>query len=246
MLSEPTDNNPVQNQPEPEAPQPLNQNSPLQTNPEAFYPTPARPADPSAPPPEDDGHDGWHSILSTIGLFLLAPLIALSIAAFVIQSYQVDGQSMETTLQDHDRLIVDKAPRTWARLTHHNFVPHRGDIIIFNLSGLPDAGGTGQKQLIKRVIGLPGERVVVKDGKVAVYNEAHPNGFNPDTATGYHIKANYTPGAYDSVVPSNSIFVLGDNRTNSEDSRYFGPVALDNIVGKLMLRLLPLSNIKKF
>jgi signal peptidase I len=242
MLPDPTDSNPMAADPNSEAP--LTPKTPQTHQPQSIYPSPAPAGQPV--PPEEDDHDGLRSILSTIGLFLLAPIIALSIAAFVIQSYQVDGQSMETTLQDHDRLIVDKAQRTWARLTHHHYLPNRGNIIIFNQAGLPDAGSSTEKQLIKRVIGLPGERVVVKDGNVAIYNSEHPNGFNPDTATGYKISAKYTPGSVDLTVPKDSIFVLGDNRTNSEDSRYFGPVKLDNIVGKLLLRLLPLDKLQKF
>ena len=209
-------------------------------------PSPAPRQYPPPTPPQSDHHDNWRSIASTVALFLLAPIIALSIAAFVIQSYQVDGQSMETTLQDHDRLIVEKTPRTWARLTHHAYIPHRGDIIIFNQSGLPDAGSSDQKQLIKRVVGLPGERVVVQNGQVRVYNQEFAAGFNPDSQTGYHITATNTPGNLDVRVPAGHIFVCGDNRTNSEDSRYFGPVNANNIVGRLKLRILPLGKFQSF
>src|SRR3990167_1093648 len=78
----------------------------------------------------------WRSAVSTIGLIILAPLIALFISAFVLQSYQVDGQSMDPTLQDGDRLLVNKLPRSLARLSGHPFTPKRGDVIIFNQSGL--------------------------------------------------------------------------------------------------------------
>ena len=178
--------------------------------------------------------EGWRSVTSTILLFLMAPIIALGIAAFVIQSYQVDGESMETTLQNNDRLIVDKLAR--------------GNIVIFNQSGLPDSGPTGQKQLIKRVIGLPGDRVVVNDGKYTVYNTQHPTGFNPDTTEGYRItQATYPTGSYtDVTLGTNQVFVSGDNRTNSEDSRFFGPVDASQLVGRLVLRLLPASHIEKF
>src|SRR5579862_2637110 len=118
-----------------------------------------------ATPSSVDEPDGpaWRGIASTIGLLLSAFLIAILLNTFVIQSYQVDGESMEPTLQNNDRLIVDKIPRTISRIDGHQYVPKRGDIIIFNQSGLP--GFIGQKQLIKRVIGLPGERVVVTGGK---------------------------------------------------------------------------------
>jgi signal peptidase I len=151
---------------------------------------------------------------------------------------------METTLQDHDRLIVDKIPRTWARLTHHEYVPKRGDIIVFNQSGLPDV--YYQKQLIKRVIGLPGERVVINNGSITIFNRDHPAGFNPDSSGLYHIAAASTEGNIDVSLQSNEIFVCGDNRDNSEDSRYFGPVNVSTIVGKLVVRILPINNTKTF
>jgi signal peptidase I len=172
--------------------------------------------------------------------------IALSITAFAFQSFQVDGQSMETTLQNHDRLIVDKIPRSWARLTHRDYIPKRGNIIVFNQAGLFDVTGNQEKQLIKRVIGLPGERVVVKDGQITIYNSQHPDGYNPDRTGSYVITASTTPGDIDITLKDHEIFVCGDNRTNSEDSRYFGPVAAHNIVGKLSFRVLPIDKAKKF
>jgi len=190
--------------------------------------------------------EGWRSAVSTVLLFLMAPVIALGIAAFVVQSYQVDGVSMETTLQNDDRLIVDKLPRTLARITGHDYIPARGNIIIFNQSGLPDAGPSGEKQLIKRVIGLPGEHVVIKNGYITIFNKAHPGGFNPDTTTGYHLTNTYTAPDVDLTLGPNQIFVCGDNRTNSEDSRYFGPINASQIVGRLVLRVLPANEIKKF
>jgi signal peptidase I len=199
---------------------------------------------PPIPPPE---HDGWKSVVSAVLLMVGALVIALSIAAFVIQSYQVDGQSMERTLQNNDRLIVDKWPRTWSRISKHPYVPHRGDIIIFNESGIFDSNGSQEKQLIKRVIGLPGDRVVIEDGAITVFNSAHPAGFNPDTDSGYNIGPVETTGPPVKVtLGADEIFVCGDNRPNSEDSRYFGPVKVDQIVGKLVLRLLPAGKTTRF
>jgi signal peptidase I len=203
-------------------------------------------------PPDDDRHlkgpplgQGLAHTLTSLFLFLIIPIgVALILTAFVIQSYQVDGQSMETTLQDHDRLIVSKIPRTFARLTHHNYVPNRGDIIVFNQSGLPDI--YYQKQLIKRIIGLPGERVVIKNGSITIYNQAHPKGFNPDTQDGYNIRAQTTEGDIDVTLQPDEVFVCGDNRGNSEDSRYFGPINVNTIVGKLVVRILPLNNTEIF
>src|ERR1700742_3534656 len=104
-----------------------------------------------------------HEILSTVGVLVAALLVAFAFIIFVFQSYQVSGPSMQNTLHDQDRLIVWKLPRTWARITHHQYVPDRGDIVIFTQSGLAQYGQENTKQLIKRVIGLPGDRVVVKN-----------------------------------------------------------------------------------
>ncbi len=191
-------------------------------------------------------HDGLKSVLSTILLLALAPLIAWMLVLFVFQSYEVDGPSMQTTLFNHDRLIVLKLPRTWAKITNKAYIPNRGDIIIFNRHGATNYEDGTDKQLIKRVIGLPGDRVVVKDDVVTVYNQQHPDGFNPDKTLPYGSVIENTPGTVDITVPNNEIFVLGDNRTNSLDSRYFGTVPAKDIVGKLGLRIYPFSKTKVY
>ncbi|HET7529315.1 MAG TPA: signal peptidase I [Candidatus Saccharimonadales bacterium] len=183
------------------------------------------------------------NVLSTVWLFVGALIIAVLLNTFVIQSYQVDGQSMEKTLQDGDRLIVDKVPRTIARIDGHQYVPKRGDIIIFNQQGLP--GFSGEKQLIKRVIGLPGDHVVVGGGHITIYNAQHPQGFNPDTTGDYRIDQ-LTGLPYDGVLKSDELFVCGDNRGNSEDSRSFGPIKTDQVVAKLVLRIFPINKARGF
>ena len=195
--------------------------------------------------PANGSGGGLRSILSTVLLIATALSIAILLNTFVIQSYQVDGESMESTLQNNDRLIVNKLPRTVSRITGHQYVPARADIIIFNQAGLP--GFVGEKQLIKRVIGLPGERVVVADNKITVYNKRSPNGFNPDTTGKYKIDADkITTGSVDLVLAKNQIFVSGDNRPNSEDSRYFGPIDTNQVVAKLVLRILPLNKVSEY
>lgn len=181
----------------------------------------------------------WAGLL----LFLAVIIFAVCIPAFVVRSYQVDGQSMETTLDDNDRLIVDKVPRTIARITGHPYIPHRGDIIIFNEGGLP--GTPGSRTLIKRVVGLPSEHIVVKDGSVRIFSQTHPNGLNPDADGAYKIQKP-TSGNIDVKLAPDQLYVMGDNRPESEDSRYFGPITADQIIGKLVLRFWPPGKAESF
>ena len=197
--------------------------------------------------PEPPARESKGSIISTIGILIAAPLVALLLTAFVFQSYEVDGPSMEATLDNHDRLLVLKLPRTFAKLTGQNYIPKRYDVIIFNTSAVHALGEGEKTQLIKRVIGLPGERVVVKNGEVTLYNTQHPKGYKVDDFTNY--KANLpeiTTGEVDITVPNNEIFVMGDNRVNSTDSRIIGPIPAGDIVGKLVFRIYPLHDAQIF
>ncbi len=179
--------------------------------------------------------------LQTIGIVAFSILTAVILIVFVFQSYQVDGPSMAPTLMNNDRLIVWKLPVTWSHITGHQYVPNIGDIIIFNAPSL-------QKQLVKRVIALPGDRVTVNNGVVTVFSRQHPNGFHPDTSLPYG-KTTKIPFTTDFgqpiniVVGANQIFVCGDNRPVSEDSRLIGPVALNQVIGKLVLKILPATKI---
>jgi signal peptidase I len=185
-------------------------------------------------------------IISTVGILLVAFLVAIGLISFIFQSYQVDGPSMETTLQNQDRLIVWKAPRTLARITGHDYIPNRGDVIVFVENGLSQYGQDNSKQLIKRVIGLPGDRVTVHDGRITIYNQEHPSGFDPDKTMPYGKNIPYTSGNIDVTLADGQIFVCGDNRPDSLDSRIFGYINADQIVGKLAIRVFPLNQIKAF
>ncbi len=190
--------------------------------------------------------EGIRSALSTIAILLTAPLIAVFLTVFVFQSYQVDGQSMESTLSNSDRLIVWKLPKTWSKLTGHTYIPKRGDIVVFVEPKLDQFGQDPGKQLIKRVVGLPGERIVVQNGTLTVYNSDNPDGFQPDKTLPYGgaIPETRIDGEWE--VGKGQVFVVGDNRGNSLDSRTFDPIDADNIVGKLIVRVLPLGDMKRF
>lgn len=192
--------------------------------------------------------ESLRSALSTIAILILAPIIAVLLTSYVFQSYEVDGPSMEETLQDSDRLIVWKVPRSLSRITNNAHIPSRGAVVVFNKSD-PGAFGTQEnRQLIKRVVALPGERIVIRDGSITVYNRDNPFGFDPDAeSNGYGSTVDQiTEGTIDMTVPENEVFVVGDNRDNSLDSRTFGTVPAANIIGSLVLRIFPFNTIKVF
>ncbi len=196
---------------------------------------------------DNNSGSGWRDFASTVGILVTALLVALFMIGFVFRSYQVDGPSMQQTLQNQDKLIIWKVPRTWARLTHHAYIPKRGDVIVFTESGLGQFGQEDSKQLIKRVIGLPGDRVVVKDGTITIHNGAHPDGFQPDKTLGYaYPNFPTTSGDIDVTLSTDQLFVSGDNRPDSLDSRAFGPINANQIVGKLVVRVFPTNQIKSF
>lgn len=188
------------------------------------------------------------SPFSTIFVIISALLLSVLITMFVFRSYQVDGPSMLPTLHHNDRLIIWKVPRTVAHITGNAYIPNRGDVIIFGERGLTTPDGN-TKELIKRVIALPGDRVVIKNGTATVYNADNPNGFNPDTSLPYgkgvDLKIN-TEENIDQTIGEGQVYVMGDNRDNSLDSRAFGPVDASDIVGKLVFRIYPLGDAKMF
>ena len=208
---------------------------------------PATPNSPDQTPQVSSQPSGWRELASTIGILLTALAVALLVIAFVFRSYQVDGPSMQNTLQNSDKLIIWKVPRTWASVTGHAYIPHRGDIIVFNESGLSQFNDTQDtKQLIKRVIGLPGDHLVLRNGSYVIYNKAHPQGFDPDKTLPYGHNMPVTTGNTDLTLKQNQIFVSGDNRPDSLDSRAFGPINASQIVGKLVLRVFPIDHAQVF
>lgn len=179
----------------------------------------------------------------TILLFILAPLFALFMIIFVFQSYIVDGTSMTPTLQNGDRVFILKLPKSFDGMIGKTYIPSRHEIIVFKKPSDPST------QLIKRVIGLPGDTVVVNNGKITVYNAQNPNGFNPDANTDYGPTLASTIGNVDITVGANELFVCGDNRGpgGSLDSRTgVGLVPVQNIIGRLWVRYYPFSSFKTY
>ncbi|MCX7971326.1 MAG: signal peptidase I [Negativicutes bacterium] len=154
----------------------------------------------------------------------VAVVLALLIRQFIVELYVVDGPSMRPTLHNADRLVVNK-------FLYRFRAPQHGDIIVFKFPG------DQRRDFIKRVIGVPGDTVEIHDGKVFV---------NGNQLTEPYILEK-TRGSFPlSTVPDKTVFVLGDNRNNSEDSRFrdVGFVPFDLIKGKAMVVFWPLSDMK--
>lgn len=168
-------------------------------------------------PPEDEpglfasaGRFLWQVLREVAGTILPAVLIAMLINLFLAQATVVQGQSMEPTLHNNERVIVEKVTY---RLFHG---PRRGDVVIIKVTDQTEP-------LVKRVVGLPGETVAVRGGQVFIDGVLLEEGWaihqgGPD----------YPP----TRVPPLHVFVLGDNRGHSNDSRSFGPVPVDQIIGR--------------
>lgn len=169
--------------------------------------------------------------------FELIKVVALSLAiivpvrVFLMQPFIVRGASMEPNYHNREYLIVNK-------LAYHLRDPQRGDVVVFKAPGFTD-------YFIKRVIGLPGERIVLENGKITIFNESYPDGL-PISETPYLDSSVYTSGSLNVLLRDNEYFVFGDNRGNSSDSRYFGAVPRDRISGITWLRLFPFSKITHF
>lgn len=171
------------------------------------------------------------------------------INAFIFRSFNVVGPSMEPTMFTNDRLIVDRLPVTWSQLQNKSYLPERGQVIVFKNPHY--SRGIEDEYIVKRVIGLPGDRVTIKDGHYIVYNAQNPDGFNPDDDNNGE-PGSPTSGTADTVVPDGEVFVSGDHREGSfsYDSRNgvngMGTIPTYDIVGPVSFRIFPFDKIRSF
>ncbi len=170
------------------------------------------------PPPPGIGRRFLRFLREVLETILPALLIALLINVFVGQATRVEGQSMEPNLHSNQRLVVEK-------LSYRFHGPERFDVVVLKLPDQSD------ELLIKRVVGLPGEKVEIRDGHVYINGELLEE---PFLTEGMHPGRNITV-----TVPPLHVYVLGDNRNHSNDSRSFGPVPLENVVGRAWVSYWP-------
>ena len=175
------------------------------------------------PPPGGPGmaRRSVHLARELLETILPAILIALLLNVFVGQATRVQGQSMEPNLHTDQRLVVEK-------VSYRFHGPRRGDVVVLRVPS------QGEELLIKRVVALPGETIEVRDGRVYI--------------DGQLLEEPYTSGPTRQgrigsvVVPPLHVFVMGDNRDHSNDSRTFGPVPIENIIGRAWLSYWPVSD----
>jgi signal peptidase I len=157
------------------------------------------------------------------------------VKTYVAQPFLVKGRSMETTFSDGDYLIVDQ-------LTYNFNEPKRSEVVVFHTEFI--LGGKENEYYIKRVIGIPGDRVVIKDGKVTLY---YNNSITPTSLEENYILEGLktlSNEPIDIVLGQDQYFVMGDNRGNSSDSRYWGPVDRSYIIGRPIVRLFPFNKVR--
>ncbi len=165
---------------------------------------------------------------------LFAIAIFIVVYSFLIQPHRVRGDSMDPTLINNELILTDK-------LTYRFTEPKRGDIVVFKY---PDAP---QYEYIKRLIGLPGEKIEIKNGEIVIYNKKHPGGLalNEDYLPSNTLTMGNKAILGNQVIsiPPNKYVVLGDNRNQSSDSRTWGYVPRKNIVGKALVVYWPPDNL---
>ncbi len=182
----------------------------------------------------EENEHGWTVslgvfFLEVIKIAVLAGITIGLVRYFLFKPFYVQGQSMQPTYFQNEYLIVDE-------LTYDFRAPERGEVIVFHPPVDPS------QFYIKRVIGLPGERIEVHDGKIIIYNKKHPQGI----VLTEPYEAQSTSGNRTWTLNSNQYFMMGDNRGESYDSRSFGPVKRSAIVGRVIFRGWPMSRITTF
>jgi signal peptidase I len=172
------------------------------------------------------------TVLEWVAVVVVAVAVALVIRGLVLQPFYIPSGSMIPALEVGDRVLVNK-------LSYRFGDVDRGDIVVFDRP--PDSGPSEIKDLIKRVVGLPGDSLVIADGRVEINGEPLDEGYLPDGSTTGQGPVSCTAEA-PCEIPEGHVWVMGDNRGNSQDSRWFGPIPEDTIVGRAFLLMWPLDS----
>ncbi len=197
---------------------------------EVSTPAPLDDADlpPIAPTPEKSGlSSGTRAFLDWIVVVVVALLVAFLVRTFVLAHFVVEGSSMHSTLETGDRVFVNK-------LSYRLHDPNRGDVVV-----LHEVTGASERDLIKRVIALPGETIEMSNCEVKVDGRTlHEPYLDPEVVTVEDCGLDFPPV----LVPENHVFVMGDNRAGSQDSRAIGPIDENDLVGRAFVVFWPASH----
>jgi signal peptidase I len=200
-------------------------------------PTQTTPPGPPVVPPEPEvkqGSDWKRGAIEWLLVLLGAVGVALLIITTSIQAFFIPSGSMKNTLGIGDRVLVNK----WSYRLHPI---HRGDIVVFSR---PDGEtATNVNDLIKRVIGLPGESITIHDNHVFIDGRQLDEPYLPPGVTTQNAGTHQCPVTKPCVVPAKQIWVMGDNRNDSADSRFFGPIPESKVVGRAFFRIWPLNRL---
>ena len=202
----------------------------------------ARPPEPGKGPDARSERKSNRWIFELLAVVVIAIVVALLLRTYVVATYSIPSGSMEPTLQVGDRIVVNK-------LSYDLHGVDRGNIIVFSTPPKEDCAGPPVSDLVKRVIGLPGETISLSAGRVYINGHVlHEPWLPAAVRTETYPGPSQEPYALHNPyrVPQDDVYVMGDNRTFSCDSRYWGPVAESTIVGKVDLRIWPLSRIGLF
>lgn len=169
------------------------------------------------------------TLLSILGMVAVVIALSWGLRTFVFQAYEIPSGSMEETIMTGDMVFSEK-------LSYYAGDPQPGDIITFADPEIPS------RTLIKRVIATEGQTVDLRDGRVYVDGVAQSEPYT-DGKPSYPLTTAYgTSITYPYTVPLGEVWVMGDNRTNSQDSRYFGSIPVDSVTGKAVLKYWPISS----
>lgn len=167
-----------------------------------------------------------------VKVVVLALAIIVPVRYYLFQPFFVKGASMEPTFNDGDYVLIDELA---FRLRDFK----RGEVIVFRAP--PDHS----QFYIKRIVGLPGEEIQIQNNKITIFNQEHLKGFILDESS-YLDSSVPTPGNLREKIGPDELFVLGDNRLHSSDSRFWGLVGKKLVTGRVLIRAWPLNQIKKF
>ena len=164
-------------------------------------------------------------LIEVVAIVAAAFVLALLVQQFVVKPFEIPSPSMEPTLMEGDRVLVN-------RLVYHFHPPHRGDVVVFH----PPGSASGSVPFIKRIVAVAGDTISVHDGALYV---------NGERQTEAYLMEQDIVGTYpDTVIPPGTVWAMGDNRNDSGDSRSFGPVNLKSIMGEAFAVYWPFKHMK--